>query len=113
MENGAAVADPPVADHPGEEEGEQPIPGIEVEGVGQQLTLDCGGAAANAASVKLKGGSIRIPVGEFKKGAIVNVSARLRCDEVHLVDKHDSKTGEVVEVERRHVFSIVWIERHD
>lgn len=103
--------DPTSADHPGESPDEQPIPGVEVEGYGQQLTLDCGGAAANAATVKLKGGSIGIPAGQFDKGQFVNLAVRCRVDEVHFVDRHDPKTGQVMETERRHLMTVVWVER--
>ena len=109
----AGTLDPPVADHPGESPDEQPelIPNVEVEGIGQQLTLDCGGEIPNAATVKLIGGSIRIPVGEYDKGAVVNLAVRVRCDEVHFVDRHDPKTGQITETERRHVFRVVWVEK--
>jgi hypothetical protein len=109
----SATMDPAAADHPGEAADEQAeiIPHVEVEGSGQQLTLDCGGVPVNAATVKLIGGSIRVPVGQYDKGEIVNLAVRVRCDEVHFVDKHDPKTGEVVEVERRHLLRPVWVER--
>lgn len=102
----------PKADLEGEGEGEQALPAIILEGDGQ-LSLRVGGAKPDKATVKLRGGSIGIPQGQYEKGDTVNLMVKVKCAEVHFVDKTDGQTGEVTETERRHVFKISGVERID
>ena len=100
----------PDADLEGEGNDEQAIPELVVEGDGQ-LTLKVGGRKPDKSTVKLRGGSISIPRGQFEKGDTVNLLVKVTCSEVHLVDKRDNTTGEVVETERRQIMKITGVER--
>lgn len=97
-------------DFPGEDEEEKGPPPIEIEGDGQ-LNLQVGGAKPDKATVKLRGGSIDIPAGQLKKGEVLNLLVKVKVAEVHLVDKEDRTTGELVETERRHVAKIMGVEK--
>ena len=103
----------PEGDQPGEGDGEQAptIEDVVVEGRGQQLTLNVGGLAPTKATVKLQGGSIGIPRGQYDKGDTVDLLLTVRCDAVGVIDKRDSKTGAVTETERRHQFTVTSCER--
>ena len=98
---------------PGEGQGEQAppeLPPVEVEGFGQ-LSLDVGGDAPTKATVKLQGGSIGIPAGQFDKGQELDFIVRVRCNAVAVIDKRDSQTGQITETERRHLFVVTNIQR--
>jgi hypothetical protein len=103
----------PQGDLPGEQDGEQgrTIEEVVVEGRGQQLTLDVGGLPPDCATVKLQGGSIGIPRGQYDKGDTLALLVKVRCDAVAVIDKRDPKTAEVTETERRHLFKVTSVER--
>jgi hypothetical protein len=107
-----AVADPPVQEEPleGETPEEQGLPPIELEGEGQ-LSLEVGGNVPDKATVKLRGGSIAVPRGEYKKGDIVNLAVKAQVCEIHFVDKRDGQTGEITQTERRQVLKVVGVEK--
>jgi hypothetical protein len=100
----------PAADLEGEDAQEQAIPELEVEGDGQ-LSLKIGGRKPDSAEVKLRGGSIKVPKGQYEKGDVLNFLVKVRCTEIHAVDKIDNSTGEVVETVRRQIFKIQGVER--
>jgi hypothetical protein len=87
------------------------VPPLEIDGAGSQLTLSVGGEVPNVSQVKLRGGSIAIRAGEFKKGDVVELAIRARCVEIDVVDKIDGQTGDVTETIRRHVFKAVHVEK--
>lgn len=96
----------------GEAAGEQAPPTIELEIEGDgQLSLRVGGRQPDVASVKLRGGSIRVPRGDYERGDTLDLLCKVRCCEVHFVDKIDGSTGEITETERRHVFKVVGVEK--
>lgn len=114
---GTPPADPPPetpaadeADLEGEGADEQAIPPLEIEAEGQ-LSLKVGGAKPTKATVKLRGGSIQIPKGQYEKGDVVNLLVKVRCTEIHHVDKMDNTTGEVTETERRQIMKITGVEK--
>jgi hypothetical protein len=104
----------PDAEHegeqPGEGAGEQAEPALAIHGKGQ-LSLTVGGATPDKSEVKLRGGSIEMPQGQFKKGEIVNLMVKVQVAEVHLVDKIDNSTGEITGTVRRHVAKIKGVEQ--
>lgn len=100
----------PDGDFPGEDGIEQGPAPIAIQGEGQ-LSLTVGGLKPDKASVKLRGGSIDLPAGQLKKGDVQNLLIKVRVTEVHLVDKMDNSTGEVVETERRHIAKIMGVEK--
>lgn len=116
MESG--VMDPPLASVPDPTEGEEPGVSLEgeddeqvdsrerivIEGDGQ-LTLAVGGKNPTQSKILVRGGQIPFE-GQLKKGEYVDVVLHLRCAEVHLIDKIDSKTGDVVDVTRKHVLKV-------
>jgi len=107
---GNAAAGEGEGEFPGEGEGEEGPPPIIIEGDGQ-LNLQVGGRKPDKATVKLRGGSINIPAGQLKKGDVLNLLVKVQVAEVHLVDKIDNTTGEITEVERRHVAKIKGVEK--
>lgn len=86
------------------------IPPLIIDGDGQ-LTLTIGGEKPTKATVKLRGGKIDVASGDLDKGAIVDLVLKAQVAEVHIVDKRDGQTGEVTEVERRHILKPVSVER--
>lgn len=102
------------AEHEGPLEGEHPDeqarPALQLPGNGQ-LSLQVGGSKPDKATVKLRGGSIEVPEGEYKKGESVNLLIKVQCAEIHFVDKIDNSTGEIVGTERRQIFKIKGVER--
>lgn len=94
-----------------EEQGQPELPPVEVEGTGQQLTLEVGGERPTKATVKLQGGSIGIPVGQFDKGEEIDLVIRARCMAVAVIDKRDGQTGQITETERRHTFKVTNVNR--
>lgn len=113
-DNNGVVDDPkppePDADLEGQEAEEQAIPELEVEGEGQ-LSLKIGGRKPDSSEVKLRGGSIKVPKGQYEKGDVLNFLVKVRCTEIHAVDKMDNSTGDVVETVRRQIFKIQGVER--
>ncbi len=106
--NGASNGE---GDLPGESAEEQPkLPPVEVVGHGQ-LSFEVGGMDPDKATVKLRGGSIGIPEGQYEKGDVVDLLVRVRCDSVAFIDKHDNTTGAIVETERRHGFTVTRVEK--
>lgn len=79
---------------------------LEIEGSRKQLTLKIGGLVPEQSQVKLRAGSISVPRGEYEKGETIDFSVTVRCTEVHMVDKMDNATGEVVDTIRRHIFKV-------
>lgn len=77
---------------------------VVLEGDGQ-LTLAIGGRKPNVSKVVLRGGQIPFN-GEAKKGD--HVALRVECvvGEIHVIDKIDSQTREVVETIRKHVLKV-------
>lgn len=111
---GDPPADPPAAQHEGEplegEGDEEGPPPIAFEGSGQ-LNLKVGGRKPDKGTVKMRGGSIELPKGQLEKGEIVDLYIRVQCAEVHVVDKIDNSTGEIVGTERRHIVKVKGVER--
>lgn len=112
-----APADPPTtppvdkADLEGDGDDEQgPLFELELEG-DAKLDTKVGGKKPEKATVKLRGGSIGIPKGQYEKGDTVTMLVKVRCAEVHFVDKEDGTTGEIIETERRHIFKVKHTER--
>lgn len=109
--NATPDADPePDADLEGESETEQAVPDLVIEASGQ-LGLKIGGRKPDAAQVKLRGGSIDLRQGQFEKGEYANILCKVRCAEVHLVDKIDRSTGDVTDTIRRHILKIEHVEK--
>lgn len=98
----------------GEGDGEQgdKLFDLQLEG-DKELNSKVGGRKPDKATVKLRGGSIIVPQGQYEKGDTVNVLVSLRCAELHFVDKIDNSTGEIVETERRQVMKITNVEKVD
>lgn len=94
----------------GEHPEEQARIAIQLPGDGQ-LSLQVGGNKPDKATVKLRGGSIEVPDGQYKKGDLVNLLIKVQCAEVHFVDKIDNSTGEIVGTERRQIFKVKGVER--
>jgi hypothetical protein len=120
----AAIADPPRTkareeELEGEGQGEngnggdgKPVaPSLELEPPQKQMTLLAGGKAPETSTAKMRNRKITVPKGEFEKGETVDVVVKCRVDEVHFIDKHDGQTGEIVEVERRHILRPVGLEK--
>lgn len=83
-----------------EEEPEEPQgPYVEAHG---QLSLNVGGKRPTGASIRLTGGKIDIPSGEFKKGDEVVFMVRAAVTELAFVDILDPKTHQIVGCDRRH-----------
>lgn len=121
---GAATADPPRTAAREEElegegqgetgkgaDGKPVVPPLELEGTQGQMSLLAGGKAPETSTAKMRSRKIAVPSGEFEKGAIVDVVVKCRVDEVHFVDKHDNQTGEITEVERRHILKPIGLEK--
>lgn len=107
--------DPETQPEEGKLEGEgageqQPESEIILEGDGQ-LSLRVSGKKPDKATVKIRGGSIHVGKGQFDKGDTVDLLIKAQCAEVHLVDKRDGQTGEIIETERRQIFKISAVER--
>lgn len=104
--------DPPVdePDLEGQTADEQAVPDLVIEASGQ-LGLKIGGRKPDEAVVKLRGGSIHLPEGQFEKGEYANILCKVRCAEVHLVDKIDRRTGDIVTTTRRHILKIEHVEK--
>jgi len=100
------------ADEQGQQAEEKPaLPPIELEGVGDQLTLKITGDAPDKGTAKMQGGKIDIPRGEYQPGEVVEAVVRMRCTEVSVIDKMNNTTGERVERERVHKFKVMGIEK--
>jgi hypothetical protein len=96
---------------PGEGKGEQAAPPLAIEG-GGELNLQVGGQKPDKSTVKLRGGSIEVAGGsQLKKGEVVNLLVKVRVDEVTFVDKHDNSTGDITQVERRHIARMIGVEK--
>lgn len=112
MNNGAQPpGDEPDPDLEGQGAEEQPkIFDLQLEG-DRKLNNNIGGRKPDKATVKLRGGSIIVPEGQYEKGDTLNLVIGVRCTEVHGVDKMDNSTGEIVETERRQVFKVTAVEK--
>jgi hypothetical protein len=103
---------PPEGDFEGEGQEEQPrIFELELEGDRKALNGSMGGRKPDTASVKLRGGSAIVPEGQYDKGDVVNLLIKVRCTELHGIDKMDNSTGEIVSTERRHIFKVMGVEK--
>lgn len=102
-----AAADVPLE---GEGDGEDQVvhDEIVIEGDGQ-LSLTIGGKRPNVSKVVIRGGQIPFR-GEARKGDHVSLRLECRVAEVHVIDKIDSKTREVVETVRKHVLKSEGVE---
>lgn len=81
---------------------------IVLEGDGQ-LSLTIGGKKPNVSKVLLRGGQIPF-TGEARKGD--HLALRVECvvGEIHVIDKIDSGTRDVVETVRKHVLKVEGVE---
>jgi hypothetical protein len=80
---------------------------------GGQLSLDVGGKKPTGGSLRLTGGKIDIPTGQFKKGQKVAVLVEASVDAIEFVDIKDPKTGQVVGCDRRHKARITSVALYD
>lgn len=96
---------------PGEGEGEQAAPPLAVQGSGS-LNLQPGGQQPDKGTIKMRSKSIEL-VGQtqLKKGEVTNLLIKVRVDEIHFVDSHDSSTGDITQVERRHIVRPIGVEK--
>jgi hypothetical protein len=110
---GQDVGDEP-AEKPGPNEG--PAPAQEPEGQGPyldgpgQLSLNVGGKRPDGSSIRLAGGKIDMPRGEFKKGEEIVLMVRASVTGLAFIDKVDPKTHTVTGCDRRHTAQIRSVE---
>ena len=89
---------------------EPAIPPLTMEGEGQ-LSLDVGGEKPNISQVKMRGASIELPDGQFKKGQRVSLAIEGRVAKIEFEDKIDPQTGDVVSTVRRHHIRVEGVEQ--
>jgi len=98
----SAHVDPPTDPDPGEDLPETTGEVELVIGDDGQLSFSVGGKQPTGASIRIVGGKISIPGGQFKKGEDILLRMAVRVTEVAFVDELDRTTGQVVGCERRH-----------
>ena len=98
-----AAADAPLEGEDPEEEVDRREE-VVLEGDGQ-LTLSIGGKKPNLSKVVLRGGQIPFN-GEAKKGDHVTLRVECVVGEIHLIDRRDSKTGDITDTTRKHVLKV-------
>jgi len=74
---------------------------VVIEGDGQ-LSLTIGGKKPTVSKVVIRGGAVAME-GQLQKGEHVTLELEVVVAEVHVIDKRDSQTREVVETVRKHV----------
>lgn len=66
------------------------------------FTFEVGGKKPTSTSLRMSGGKIDSDE-EYEKGDLLRITYEVRVGELAFIDKQDSKTGQVVACERKHV----------